>query len=214
MQRPDILTIQDNNFLNPLYGYTTRENLVVWYRDFQTLGRLAIQWIQTAQRQTLQLGPGTGWDWEAHQGHRLRYPDRHLIVGGRDMGQSNYPTRFSLKLTEHHTAGDVDFLSDTTSGWGTDDESSLQNSKDLRTENLADEGRSVVLHPTKSAYAARYPDFDPFAGQPLIDNGYVTAGNNQCQALIIHTGSTLNQDVASIDYLNTLFSVHHNDMEE
>lgn len=37
MQRPDILTIQDNNFLNPLYGYTTRENLVAWYRDFQTL---------------------------------------------------------------------------------------------------------------------------------------------------------------------------------
>lgn len=88
MQWPDILTIQDNNFFNPLYGYTTRENLAAWYWDFQTLGRLAIQWIQTAQWQTLQLGPGTGWNWEACQGPRLEYPDRRLIASGREISQS------------------------------------------------------------------------------------------------------------------------------
>lgn len=49
MQRPEILSIQDQAFLNPLYGYTTRQNLTAWYRDFQTIGRLAVQWIQTAQ---------------------------------------------------------------------------------------------------------------------------------------------------------------------
>lgn len=49
MQRPDILTIQDHHAINPLCGYTTWENLTVWYRDFQTMGRLAVQWIQVAR---------------------------------------------------------------------------------------------------------------------------------------------------------------------
>ena len=49
MQRPDILTIQDHHVINPLCGYTTRENLTAWYRDFQTMGRLAVQWIQVAR---------------------------------------------------------------------------------------------------------------------------------------------------------------------
>ena len=80
MQRPDILTIQDHNFLILLCGYTMRENLAAWYRDFQTIGRLAVQWIQTARQQTLQLGPGTGWNWENHQGARLEYPERRLIT--------------------------------------------------------------------------------------------------------------------------------------
>ena len=56
MQRPDILTIQEHSFLNPLCGYTSRENLAAWNRDFQTLGRVAVQWIQTTQQQTRLLG--------------------------------------------------------------------------------------------------------------------------------------------------------------
>lgn len=88
MQWPDILTIQDNDFLNPLCRYTTRENLAAWYCDFQTIGRLAIQWIQTARQQTLRLEPGTGWDWKNHQGIRLEYPERRLITSGdSEMGQ-------------------------------------------------------------------------------------------------------------------------------
>ena len=49
----------------------------------------------------------------------------------------------------------------------------------------------MVLHPINSTYAARYPNFDPFAGQPLLDNGYI--GNVYPMPL---------------DYLNTLFTVH------
>lgn len=64
MRRPDILTIQDHHFPNLLNGFTTRENLAAWYHKFQAVGRLTVQWIQTAKCQTLQLGPGTGWDWE------------------------------------------------------------------------------------------------------------------------------------------------------
>ena len=94
MQRPDILTIQDHHVINPLCGYTTRENLTAWYRDFQTMGRLAVQWIQVARRQALQLGPGTGWDWEARHGSRLEFPQRRLITmrgDGNDSHSDNSP---------------------------------------------------------------------------------------------------------------------------
>ena len=106
MQRPDILAIQDHNFLNPLYGYTTRENLAAWYRDFQTLGRLAVQWICTAQRQTLQLGPGMGWNWEARHGARLEYPNHCLITSdSTELSQSIHQTKDFWTLTEYCATG-------------------------------------------------------------------------------------------------------------
>ncbi|EDQ98793.1 uncharacterized protein LACBIDRAFT_335647 [Laccaria bicolor S238N-H82] len=103
MRQPDILTIQDQIFLNPLCGYTTWENLSTWYRDFQTIGHLAVQWIQTAQCQTLQLGPGMGWDWEVCQGTCLKYPEHHLITAG-NMGNGG----------------------DSSSEWSSDESSTLQ----------------------------------------------------------------------------------------
>ena len=79
--------------------------------------------------------------------------------------------------------------------------------------NWGDEGKHIVFHPTKSAYATRYPDFDTFAGKPLIDNGYVDDNNNQCLAMIVHPGNP-NESPAAIDYHNTLFTVHEIVMEE
>ena len=102
MWRLDILTIQDHNFLNPLCRYTTWENLAAWYHDFQTIGRLTIQWIQTAQRQMLQLGYESRWNWEAQQGAHLEYKSM---------------------------PGEVNFLSDPT--WGSDDGSDVQSNGDL-----------------------------------------------------------------------------------
>ena len=186
MQRPDILTIQDQAFLNPLYGYTTRQNLAAWYRDFQTIGRLAVQWIQTAQRQTLQLEGGTGWNWEARHGPRLEYPERHLITG-EGMGSS-------------------DLISDNTSEMsseGTD----IWDNRDSVGEIAENNDKRIILHPVKSTYAARYPDFNPFSGQPLIDNGYVEEGNNQCRAMIVHPDTSFE---AHIDYSNTMFTAYTN----
>ena len=177
MQRPDILTIRNHHSINPLCGYTTRENLAAWYRDFQTIGRLAVQWIQAARRQTLQLGSETGWNWEARHGVHLEYPERQLITNS--------------------DSGD-DSLSDTTS--------------EEFEGNIVEEKR-IVLHPAKSAYATRYPDFDPFAGQTLVENGYVDDNNNHCQAMIFHPTKS-NQGFAPIDYLNTTFTTHTGNMEE
>ena len=72
------------------------------------------------------------------------------------------------------------------------------------------EEQSVVLHPTESAYAKRYPNFNSFAGQPLIDNGYVDDYNNHCNSMIVHPSA----NCARIDYMNTLFTASSGEMEE
>ena len=128
-----------------------------------------------------------------HNGARLEYPNRRLIM---------------------EEADGADSFSDGTSEGGTDEGSSLRSFEDFGTEEMESEERRIVLHPTESTYAIRYPDFDAFAGRSLIDNGYVTTDNNQCRAVIVRPGSTFNQDLKSVDYLNTLFAVpDNNDME-
>ena len=126
-------------------------------------------------------------------------------------------TKILLKLIGHNnTLGDVDFFTDAT--WGSDNELSIQDNKDIfavnqSNGNSGDEGKCIVLHPTRSAYATRYPKFNTFAGKPLIDNGYVDNNNNQCLAMIVHPGNP-SESPTAIDYQNTLFTVHGIVMEE
>ena len=186
MQWPDILTIQDYHSLNPLCGYTSRENLVAWYCDFQMIGWLAIQWIQTAQRQMLQLGYRTGWNWEACHGPCLKYPSRQLITSGTPEMEDGFYSNSSSEGSRSELGG-----------WSSE-ESFAGNSDD---EN------HIILHPSRLAYAMHYPNFNPFTGLLLIDNGYIDNDNNLCRALIIHPSPWTGQDVAAIDYTNMLFSV-------
>ena len=196
MRRPDILTIQDQAFLNPLCGYTTRENLTAWYRDFQMIGRLAVQWIQTAQRQTLQLGSGTGWNWEASRGNpRLEYPERRLIAD---------------RSAEREEG---DWVLDTTSE-GSNNDSGVEDGGDGSLRKPENEEKRIVLHPVESAYATRYPDFDAFDGQSLIDNGYVDETNNSCKAMIVHPRAGSDSVFTDLDYTRTLFTTLDNDNKE
>ena len=185
MQRPNILTIQDYHFLNLLCGYTSRENLSAWYRDFQTIGRLAVQWIRTVQRQTLQLGLGTGWNWEGRQGLHLEYPERRLITNG-DCGSES-----------------SDSVLEDSSIWSDND---FSGSSEF-TGDSGDEEKHMILHPVQSTYATRNPDFNLFEKRLLIDNGYVDDTNNQCQALIVHPTVGSNQEALPVNYANTLFTV-------
>ena len=140
MQCPNILIIQDYHFLNLLCRYTSRENLSAWYRDFQTIGRLAVQWIRTAQPQTLQLGPGTGWNWEGHQGLHLEYLERRLITNGDCGSESSHSVlEDSSILSDDEFSGSSKFMGDS-----------------------GDKEKCMILHPVQSAYATRYPDFNPF----------------------------------------------------
>ena len=138
MQRPDILTIQDYHSINPLYGYMTHENLTAWYHDFQMMGRLAVQWIQVARRQTLQLGPRTRWNWEAQHSVQLEYPERRLITG-----------QVSGNASDNSLSDSISEVSeDGLSSW--EDEVLLEEKE-----------RHLVLHPTRSAYTKQSPTSTP-----------------------------------------------------
>ena len=67
-----------------------------------------------------------------------------------------------------------------------------------------------MLHPTKSAYSRRYPDFNPFVENTLIDNGYVDDSNNQCRAMILHPSIASDQDHAYLNYYENLYTVPTN----
>lgn len=65
MQHPAVLSALDPDCMNPLYGYTSRENIQAWFNDFQDMGRQAVQWIHTARTQSAYLGIYSGWNWDA-----------------------------------------------------------------------------------------------------------------------------------------------------
>ena len=175
---------EDETSSSYIKKYTTRENLAAWYNDFQTMGGLTVQWIQAAQRQTLQLGYRTGWDGEGWQGAHLKYPEHCLITSGTsENGGSDVFSDMDSK--------------DSISGLG------AWSDEELPAGNSGEGEKRIVLHPAKSAYATCYPNFDPFNGQTHIDNGYVDNYNNLCRAMIIHPAKP---EFAPIDYANTLFT--------
>ena len=94
------------------------------------------------------------------------------------------------------------------------DEESVNDKGDFTAGDPGSEERCLVLHPVESAYAMRYPDFNPFAGRQLIDNGYVDHTNNECKAMIVRPDVGLGSEFIPIDYTTTLFTVRTNDMEE
>lgn len=75
---------------------------------------------------------------------------------------------------------------------GSDGELSDWEEEGFNDEDAGIIDKCVILHPSKSAYATRYPSFNPFAGEPLINNGYVNS---------------------MVDYLNATF-IAYNNMEE
>ena len=97
----------------------------------------------------------------------------------------------------------MDSLSDTTSEWSNNGEANRIDERDSR-----DDEKRIVLHPTSSTYATRYPDFDTFAGLPLINNGYVDDISNQCQEMIIHPDARFKSNLTPLDYSNTLFTAY------
>ena len=87
MQRPAVLSTLDPDFMNPLYGYTSREIIQAWFVDFQNMGRQAVQWIRTARIQSAYLGPYSGWNWDTVSQDLLglEFPNRYLIKGSEGM---------------------------------------------------------------------------------------------------------------------------------
>ena len=104
MQRPAILSTLNPDCMNPLYGYTSRENIQAWYTNFQNMGRQAVQWIRTARVQSAYMGLHSGWNWDAHYRDvsALDFPNRYLIKGpeGTQYFYRRILSKFTIR-TEH-----------------------------------------------------------------------------------------------------------------
>ena len=197
MQRPAILSTLNPDCMNPLYGYTSRENIQGWFTDFQNMGRQAVQWIRTARYQSAYLGPYSGWNWEAPSQDvaRLELPNRYLIKGPDG---TQFRIIFLLILTEilAHADYNAYTLPSTYSSSASDSFSevdSLTSDEDIIMEDT-DYGkqpnyqlkflelrnwsgnRSLILHPVLSAYAKHYTDYNVFSKELLVNNGYVEQG--------------------------------------
>ncbi len=72
------------------------------------------------------------------------------------------------------------------------------NSSILGTPSQSSSGRSspmavddrMVLHPVHSLYARRFPQYNVFGGQPLVNNGYVDV-NDTAEVGVYQSGSSL-----------------------
>ncbi|EDR05366.1 uncharacterized protein LACBIDRAFT_329800 [Laccaria bicolor S238N-H82] len=169
MQRPAVLSTLSPDCMNPLYGYTSRENIQAWFTDFQNMGRQAIQWIRAARYQSAHLRLHSGWNWDVlpQDSARLEFPDRYLIKGPDARIDSN---SYSVPSICSSSASD-----------SSSEVSSFTFDEDIIMGGIDDDDRSLVLHPLLSAYAKHYTDYDVFSKEPLIDNGYVEsrlAGNS------------------------------------
>ena len=184
MQRPAILSTLDSDCANPLYGYTSWENIQAWYIDFQNMGRQAVQWIRAARAQSIYLGPYSSWNWDAlyRDVPGMDFPNRYLIKGP----EGTHPAFHKIFLSTYRKTEDFNQTSDlppsvydsTASDSSSEsDVSSIAYEEDIIMGDTEYNNRDVVLHPSLSAYAKQYPNHDIFSKKPLINNGYL-----ECEA--------------------------------
>ena len=89
----------------------------------------------------------------------------------------------SVSLLEYCKKRGGDIFSDIACK-GSDEELSDWDQEDFD-KGSAGINKCIVLHPSKSAYAAQYVDFNPFAGEPLVDNRYVDNAINYLNATFV-----------------------------
>ncbi|RXW11657.1 hypothetical protein EST38_g14199 [Candolleomyces aberdarensis] len=166
MEKPRLALLLENTNINPLLNIGEKDRLKRMFRGLQQLGREAIDWIVEARWRSLLLGDRSLWNWEdPRQFPRLAHivQDPRLLAlpapasstpseNGSDTNATVYTTppnsptlAFSTHLFENIPGPqeDVDLL--------------LQ----------------IVLHPTASRYAMKFPDTNVFDGRTLVNNGYV-----------------------------------------
>ena len=154
MQRPAVLSALDPDCMNPLYGYTSRENIQAWFNDFQDMGRQAVQWIRTARTQSAYLGIYSGWNWDAlsREVSSLEFPNRHLI-GGPEGTQSlssiffitheriEHVNPISYTVPSAYSSSVIEFSSESSGGSVTHDEDTVMEE--------ADHGRTLQFQPKR-----------------------------------------------------------------
>ncbi|KAJ2934240.1 hypothetical protein H1R20_g2846, partial [Candolleomyces eurysporus] len=171
MEKPRLAVLLERANINPLLNIGDRDQLRRMFQGRQQLGREAVDWIIEARWRSLLLGEPSMWDWEDPRTLPTLYPvvrDPRLLnsiqmappsVGNND--DSDSETTATQGTTTPPNSPTLAFSTPTTSATypGPPDDVGLL--------------MQVVLHPTASRYALRYPGANLFDGSLLIDNGYV-----------------------------------------
>ncbi|KAJ2923698.1 hypothetical protein H1R20_g13397, partial [Candolleomyces eurysporus] len=157
MKKPKLLILLERADINPLRCFGERSTLRQIVSGLQQVGREAIGWILEARWRSQLLGNESLWDWEDPRALRGLIPDSSA---------PSSPTDSIVTLTPSSPGGVFlpffeDYDKATSSVEGEEVELLLQ----------------LVLHPTASRYALRYPLANVFDGKPLIENGYVSNGD-------------------------------------
>ncbi|KAJ2925838.1 hypothetical protein H1R20_g11252, partial [Candolleomyces eurysporus] len=173
MKKPRLVTLFERTNINPLLNIGDRDILTRLFRGLQQIGREAIDWIVEAKWRSQLMGNHSRWDWEDPRTLRPlgSWIDSSRLVAGTPY---NSPAPASPSTTAYSSSANSTTAlppSSPTSAFlpfSAGGESQHGNAED-DVELLL----QVVLHPTASRYALRYPLIDVFDGNPHINNGYV-----------------------------------------
>ncbi|KAJ2936422.1 hypothetical protein H1R20_g672, partial [Candolleomyces eurysporus] len=179
MKKPRLVTLFERTSINPLLNIGDKGTLRRLYQGLQQVGREAIDWIIEARWRSQLMGSRSLWNWEDPRTLRPFGPwmkDAYFVTTTPNNSPASNSCGASAPSspTDSTTTLPSDSPIPTYLPFAPYDEREAGNAQD-DVELLF----QVVLHPTASRYALRYPLVDVFAGSPLINNGYVEAGEDE-----------------------------------
>ncbi|RXW12197.1 hypothetical protein EST38_g13656 [Candolleomyces aberdarensis] len=193
MEKPRLAVLLEQANINPLLNIGNRRQLTQLFRGLQQLGREAIDWIIEARWRSLLLGKRSLWDWEDPRTLRSLSPI------SQDPRLSTTATTALRAIASNHTDSPAGLCNPatppsspnlSTTGMGSSTYATAPSSPVLPfttpgtpiiagPQDDVDLLLQVVLHPTASRYALRYPLTDVFDGATLVENGYVESDDDE-----------------------------------
>ncbi|KAJ2922287.1 hypothetical protein H1R20_g14808, partial [Candolleomyces eurysporus] len=168
MDKPRLVALLESTQINPLRNLGKRSVLQQIFQGLQQLGREAIDWIIEARWRSQLLGDQSLWNWEDP---RVLRPLAPFVRDPRLLAAPAVDPRTIKDSTGNSAGGTTTPPNSPTSAilpFDVEDPTGP-----IATEDDGELVLQLVLHPKLSRYAMRYPLFDVFKGEVLIDNGYI-----------------------------------------
>ncbi|RXW16344.1 hypothetical protein EST38_g9514 [Candolleomyces aberdarensis] len=175
MKKPHLVALLEGTSINPLLNIAKEKvTLKRLYCGLQQLGREAIDWITKARWRSVLMGDRSLWDWEDP---RVLRPlealvDDHRAIRGPPVQPAALASG-SVTPTPSSPAGSTIVAPPSSP---TTPVLPFGPVATPVAANVEDDIRlllQLVLHPTASRYALRYPLVDVFNNAPHVNNGYV-----------------------------------------
>jgi hypothetical protein len=143
--KPRLVEYAEQYQINPLLNQGSKEVLTSIFKALQGLGRELVDWMMEARWLSFEMEGGSLWNFN-QPGINAFVSDARVLMPA---------------VAEPPVLMDVDPVT------------TIEGEADRMAEDSEEGGLQMVLHPTESRFVQRYPGFDVFKGQTLIDNGYV-----------------------------------------